>query len=146
MTARGWHSSTPSSRSGHSCGSGTVKPMSDASDCPFCERIKRGEVEHRYPDLHCDVVRFQPLNPVSPGHRLFVPIRHTEHPDWSAVSTAMGWAACWASGFPRDFNLITSSGPAASQTVRHIHIHYVPRSPGDGLHLPWTPIVAEVAE
>ena len=35
-------------------------------------------------------------------------------------------------------NLITSVGAAATQTVKHLHIHIVPRHEGDGLHLPWT--------
>jgi diadenosine tetraphosphate (Ap4A) HIT family hydrolase len=106
------------------------------TDCPFCGRIQCGEYEHLYWDLHGDVVRFEPLNPVTPGHMLFVPVQHAEHPDWSAVSRAMGWAAQY--GCADDFNLITSSGAAATQTVPHIHIHYVPRREGDGLHLPWT--------
>lgn len=37
-----------------------------------------------------------------------------------------------------DFNLITSSGRWATQTVKHLHIHYVPRRKDDGLTLPWT--------
>lgn len=109
-----------------------------ADNCPFCTRIQHGEYDHLYWDLNGDVVRFAPLNPVAPGHMLFIPVQHCEHPDWSAVSAAMGWAENWASAFRHDFNLITSSGPAATQTVAHIHVHYVPRWPGDGLPLPWT--------
>jgi diadenosine tetraphosphate (Ap4A) HIT family hydrolase len=109
-----------------------------APDCPFCDRIQRGEVDYVYRDVHEDVVRFAPLNPVSPGHMLFLPMRHAEHRDSSAVAVAMGWAENWAAGFAHDFNLITSSGPAATQTIPHVHIHYVPRHEGDGLPLPWT--------
>jgi hypothetical protein len=36
------------------------------------------------------------------------------------------------------FNLITSVGAAATQTVRHLHIHLIPRREGDALALPWT--------
>jgi histidine triad (HIT) family protein len=39
---------------------------------------------------------------------------------------------------PADFNIITSAGPSATQTVFHLHVHLVPRVPGDGLALPWT--------
>ena len=35
-------------------------------------------------------------------------------------------------------NLITSRGAAATQTVFHLHVHVVPRRPGDGLMLPWS--------
>lgn len=37
-----------------------------------------------------------------------------------------------------DHNLIINQGPAASQTVEHLHVHYVPRRPNDGLKLPWS--------
>ncbi|MEV8439199.1 HIT domain-containing protein [Actinosynnema sp. NPDC051121] len=36
-------------------------------------------------------------------------------------------------------NIITSKGAAATQTVFHLHVHVVPRTEGDNLHLPWTP-------
>lgn len=105
------------------------------SDCPFCERIKRGEFDGGHPTT---VVHFVPLNPVTPGHRLFLTRYHREHPDPYAVRRAMEAAAEWGEGRGEDFNLITSSGPTATQTVAHIHVHYVPRYDGDGLHLPWT--------
>ncbi|AHH20792.1 hypothetical protein NONO_c60160 [Nocardia nova SH22a] len=108
--------------------------MNDLSACPFCDRIQRGE----YDGLSGAVAHFEPLNPVTPGHRLFVPTVHVEHPNWGAVGNAMNHAELHASGQPWDFNLITSSGAAATQSVPHLHIHYVPRRPDDGLHLPWT--------
>jgi diadenosine tetraphosphate (Ap4A) HIT family hydrolase len=37
-----------------------------------------------------------------------------------------------------DCNLITSDGAAATQTVKHLHVHIVPRRDGDGLTLPWS--------
>jgi histidine triad (HIT) family protein len=40
----------------------------------------------------------------------------------------------------RDYNLITSGGREATQTVMHAHVHYVPRRRGDGLKLPWSPV------
>ena len=106
------------------------------SNCPFCERINDGDaslLEHFW-----DTVHFEPLNPVTPGHRLFVPVDHTEHPDHDAVAEAFSAAEWWGGQHAEQFNLITSSGPAATQTIPHIHVHYVPRRTGDGLHLPWT--------
>lgn len=109
-----------------------------AEMCPFCERI-----EHRqYADTGFpDVVSFEPLNPVTPGHRLFVPTMHYEDATGEPHMTGTVFAAASAFGrfWGRNFNLITSVGPAATQTVRHLHVHYVPRSEGDGLPLPWTP-------
>jgi histidine triad (HIT) family protein len=46
-------------------------------------------------------------------------------------------AALWAQG-KGEFNLITSKGVWATQTIDHLHVHFVPRSYRDGLSLPWT--------
>lgn len=109
--------------------------------CVFCDKAF---------DIECDViaaggtrprvVHFEPLNPVTPGHRLFIPTAHI----WSAIDvpemTADVWvaAAMWAKDQDLDCNLMSSVGPDATQTISHFHVHYVPRHPGDGLHLPWT--------
>ncbi|MGC0144445.1 HIT family protein [Pseudactinotalea sp. Z1732] len=107
------------------------------TECPFCDRIQRGD--HRDDCGAPTVVHFEPLNPVTPGHMLFVPQWHTKHPDADAVAEAMRSAVRHAEDRGEDFNLITSSGPAATQTVEHVHVHYVPRRADDGLPLPWTP-------
>lgn len=107
------------------------------SDCVFCQKIGLGEAVR---DTH-SVYSFTPLNPVTEGHRLFVPEAHVEHGDERApirTSLAIEAAHTYAQAMGEDFNLITSSGPSATQTIPHIHIHYVPRRPGDGLTLPWT--------
>lgn len=107
------------------------------SGCPFCRRIANGEFDTAY---FADVVSFEPLNPVTPGHRLFVPCVHVEDAAESpgTTSAVMMAAATAARELGNDCNLIASVGPAATQTVRHLHIHLVPRRPGDGLALPWT--------
>lgn len=106
-------------------------------DCPFCGRIKRGEYD--YYDRYS--VAFQPLNPVTPGHFLVVPRRHAASAQTSPLDA--GRAVRLAAELTRqmglaDFNLITSAGGHATQTVFHLHVHVVPRREGDGLHLPWT--------
>lgn len=84
----------------------------------------------------------EPLNPVTPGHLLFIPRVHV--PDAAsdpAVAAQVMFAAASYVGstFPEGHgNLITSIGEHATQTVFHYHLHYVPRTAGDGLHLPWT--------
>jgi histidine triad (HIT) family protein len=37
------------------------------------------------------------------------------------------------------FNIIQSTGPAAWQTVFHLHVHVIPRYADDPLRLPWVP-------
>lgn len=113
-------------------------------DCPFCERIQRGDFDRVRSWLH-GVVSFTPLNPVTVGHRLFVPSVHIEFDDPGhpgALGHCMEAAALWHQHRrPEgevDYNLIVSSGPLATQTVPHLHVHYVPRRADDGLSLPWT--------
>lgn len=103
--------------------------------CVFCDRIRNGE----YDQASEFAVSFSPRNPVTPGHLLVVPRRHV--PDAAAApdnaADAFHLAAKIAGGLG-DCNLITSIGPAATQTVFHMHVHVVPRRAGDGLALPWT--------
>lgn len=105
------------------------------SDCPFCPIPPDATVVADWGDI----VAFVPLNPVTPGHVLIVPRAHVadvaEDPQMSAQ--VMFFAADVASRFA-SCNIITSRGAPATQTVRHLHLHVVPRVEGDGLHLPWT--------
>jgi diadenosine tetraphosphate (Ap4A) HIT family hydrolase len=68
---------------------------------------------------------------------LFLPAEHAEHPSPFPLGASMEAAARYAE--PGEaYNLITSSGMAATQTIAHLHVHFVPRHSDDGLHLPWT--------
>lgn len=110
------------------------------SECPFCALARNPEDADREVHVNTDmsVISFEPLNPVTPGHRLFVPKDHVLHPAPGPVADAMWVAEQWGDWHDEQFNLITSSGSDATQTVPHIHVHYVPRRDGDGLALPWT--------
>lgn len=108
-----------------------------SSSCPFCGRISSGEYDYgnRYN------VAFQSLDPVTPGHFLVVPRRHVRNAITSPADA--GHALVFAGQLAEDMglkaaNFITSAGPAATQTVFHLHVHIVPRIEGDGLALPWT--------
>lgn len=109
------------------------------SDCVFCDRIERGEYDRE--ELGCVV--FEPLNPVTPGHLLVVPIAHsTSAADQRVSANDAGYAVELAAKIvweqEIEANIITSIGPSATQTVLHTHIHLVPRHEGDGLMLPWS--------
>lgn len=110
-------------------------PTSYPHTCVFCVRISKGEYDRDQPDIS-----FEPLNPVVRGHRLFVPPQHLV--DAAAEPEVAGRVFAAAAEYGRrrgeDFNLITSRGEFATQTVGHLHVHYVPREEGDGLTLPWT--------
>lgn len=126
--------------------------------CPFCARIEAGE----YDGSWLGGVHFEPLNPVTPGHRLFVTSQHEgplENPysyEPSAISKRRERGLRWnkargldavlplfyawrkAENITEPFNLILNAGAEASQSIEHLHLHYVPRREGDGLVLPWT--------
>ena len=118
--------------------------MTTPRQCTFCAIVNRS----RYGvDLDVDiethgigVLSFPPLNRVASGHRVFIPKVHVA--EAGVIPTVAGEvftaAAQWASAINEDYNLITSAGPAATQTVEHFHVHYVPRREGDNLDLPWT--------
>jgi histidine triad (HIT) family protein len=109
------------------------------AECPFCA-IVAGEapatIVHEWPYALAIV----PLEPVTEGHTLVLPKAHTE--DFTTSTDGLLWAMVGAAKLARkmggDVNLITSRGPAATQSVFHLHMHLVPRREGDGLALPWT--------
>ena len=104
--------------------------------CAFCDIVFEqapATIVRRWGDS----VAFVPLNPVTPGHLLVVPVLHVrdaiEAPE--VTGATMRHAAMLAE---RPCNIITSAGAEATQTVLHFHVHIVPRRAGDGLALPWT--------
>lgn len=114
--------------------------------CAFCDRAAA-----EYREDH-EIMVFEPLDPVTPGHLLVVPVLHLEDfgdvQDWhDADAKAAFQNTMWrASKLARDLkvyektdcNIITSAGANATQTVFHLHVHLVPRRENDGLTLPWT--------
>lgn len=77
--------------------------------------------------------------PVSPGHSLVIPQRHC--PSFFDLS-AEEVAACMAlvaeerkaldeEFKPDGYNVGVNIGPAGGQSVRHVHIHLIPRYTGD---------------
>jgi histidine triad (HIT) family protein len=115
-------------------------------DCDFCA-IAAGRSEA---EVVCEGERwvaFLPLAPATPGHTLVIPREHT--PDLWAADPRTGselMAAAIRVGravrravAPDGINLITSSGRAAEQTVRHLHLHVVPRWDDDGFGEIWPP-------
>jgi histidine triad (HIT) family protein len=109
------------------------------SSCIFC-RIAAGELPSA--ELLDDerVYAFLDINPLRAGHALLVPKRHAakleEVPDADAAALMRATqrvttALCKATG-ATDATIAINDGPAAGQEVPHLHIHIVPRRPGDG--------------
>lgn len=107
-----------------------------SADCVFCDRIEASD----YLGHKRRVVSFEPLNPVVGGHRLFLHQTHTRDAATEPWITAqvVEIASDWAREYGGAFNLITSAGTEATQTIRHLHVHFVPRCRDDGLLLPWS--------
>lgn len=106
-------------------------------DCVFCKIVKdEAPATIIFRDERVTV--FEPLNPHAPGHVLVVPNQHVEDATTNLRITAKTFttAATYARLLPAS-NILTSVGEQATQTVMHLHVHVIPRSPSDGLHHDW---------
>lgn len=102
--------------------------------CPFCtlppDRIIR---ENQY------AVWIYDGFPISVGHSLIIPKRHVGSffeinlEERDAIFNLLGQAkaAVTETHRPDSFNIGINDGPAAGQTVPHLHIHLIPRFNGD---------------
>jgi histidine triad (HIT) family protein len=113
--------------------------------CAFCA-IAAGAgpatVVAEWPDALAILPRTDPdgKRGCTEGHTLVIPRAHVrdfaDDPIVFAATTAR--AAELAARLGGDFNVITSKGTPATQTVFHLHVHLVPRRDGDELALPWS--------
>ncbi|RPJ84416.1 MAG: HIT family protein [Acidobacteria bacterium] len=102
--------------------------------CPFCDALSEGSiVENALAAAVAD--RF----PTNPGHTLVVPKRHvrswfeTTPEERTALLELVDQVKQWAERelLPAGYNIGINDGPAAGQTVMHLHIHVIPRFDGD---------------
>jgi histidine triad (HIT) family protein len=107
--------------------------------CVFC-RIAAREVPAEVVYEDDRVIAFLDINPLNPGHTLVVPKVHVERlSDLPAelcgpllgAASRLARAAREALG-AAGVNLVVNDGRAAGQAVPHLHLHLVPRFPGDG--------------
>jgi diadenosine tetraphosphate (Ap4A) HIT family hydrolase len=111
--------------------------------CIFCA-IAAGEVPASLIWEDETAISFLDINPITPGHALVVPRAHA--PSLAELDPQTGGhlfgaamriaAALRASGLRADgVNLFLADGEAAGQDVFHVHLHVIPRFPGDGLEI-----------
>lgn len=103
-------------------------------NCPFCtlptSRIVK-ENEH--------ALLIRDAYPVSPGHSLVIPKRHigswfeSSAEERSAILALIDEAKAMidVEFAPDSYNIGINDGPAAGQTVPHLHMHLIPRFQGD---------------
>lgn len=126
-------------------GQGTRRPVDDAA-CPFC-LIGAGIGEATVVHETKGSIAFVPLEPAAIGHVLLAPRAHVRDVWDLDVEGAAAIArdsvplidALRKALHPDGLNIITSAGEAASQTVDHLHIHFVPRWNGDRFGDIWPP-------
>ena len=102
--------------------------------CPFCDV---GPERIVLSDPLCVVIR--DAFPIAPGHTLIVPRRHiasfflaTEQEQQSLLTLLRDAKVSLELEFAPDaWNIGINDGPAAGQTVPHLHIHLIPRYTND---------------
>ena len=104
--------------------------------CPFCQIAPERIVAQ---NEHAFAIR--DAFPVSPGHTLIIPKRHiasffettpAEKIALLALVDVVGARhAVPLHNAPDAYNIGINDGPAAGQTVPHLHIHLIPRYKGD---------------
>jgi histidine triad (HIT) family protein len=109
--------------------------------CVFC-RIVAGRAPARILRQWEDAVALLTIDPYTAGHALVIPRLHVRDAAANPAVTAavMARAAQLAAETMTSANILTSWGAAARQTVWHLHVHVVPRVPGDQVRLglwPW---------
>lgn len=113
--------------------------MSD--NCIFC-KISRGELPAVKLYEDDTVLAFMDIHPLRRGHALVIPRQHQQRlqelpasTQAALIQTAAGLArALYASSLaPAAVHYMVNDGPAAQQTVPHVHLHVLPRYPGDNI-------------
>ena len=101
--------------------------------CPFCQSL---EVVAE----HNSVFAIKDNYPVTKGHHLIIPFRHTENyfsmndqerEDTTVLLKVLKLKLEEGDQTITGFNIGMNSGKAAGQTVMHSHIHLIPRRKGD---------------
>ena len=106
--------------------------------CPFCRNLA-GNPRCAFVSQSDIVSSFVNPRQYRPGALLVIPNRHVvtvfdmTTAEWSAVAIEaqrLAAAACAAYRAP-GVNIFHNTGPSAGQTVRHAHVHVVPRTVDD---------------
>lgn len=123
------------------------------SDCVFC-RIRDGQIPAMkvYDDER--TLAIMDINPLNRGHCLVITKTHAatlydaEPVDLQAlIVTVRRIAKAIRSTLnPDGLNLLQANGPAAFQSVPHLHVHLIPRWTGDGKGFDWKLVPGDRAE
>ncbi|HEU5095558.1 MAG TPA: HIT family protein [Reyranella sp.] len=123
------------------------------ADCVFC-KIVAGKLPCFKLLEDETTIAFMDINPVNPGHALAVAKGHWPTVDVippdvlaNVARTAQRVAKAAVEALaPAGVNLVQANGPAAGQSVPHLHVHIMPRRTGDDVSLNWTPVPGDMKE
>ena len=112
-------------------------------NCLFC-RLEAGEIPSDRVYEHDLVIVFRDVNPRAPTHVLAIPRRHvpsihalTDSPADTALLAALFAAlrkVVADAGLEDGYRVVTNVGPAAGQSVPHLHLHLL-----GGRAMSWPP-------
>jgi histidine triad (HIT) family protein len=115
--------------------------MTYDADCLFC-RIVAGDVPADVVHETAATLAFRDVDPQAPTHVLVVPRSH--HPNAAALAAAdphglaglvdAAAAVAEADGLTGGYRLVLNTGPAAGQSVGHVHLHLL-----GGRAMTWPP-------
>jgi histidine triad (HIT) family protein len=116
-------------------------PMSADPECLFC-KIVSGEIPATVVHETDTTLAFRDLEPQAPTHVLVVPRSHYPNAGALAAGEPTTAAALFdaareiadAEGLGEGYRLVFNTGPAAHQTVFHVHMHLL-----GGRSMGWPP-------
>jgi histidine triad (HIT) family protein len=112
------------------------------TDCLFC-KIRDGQIPSTITHRDDEIFAFKDISPKAPLHQLVVPAQHiprlvdAEPADAALLGRLMlaGARLAQEAGYGESgFRVVMNSGPAAGQTVFHVHLHVLA-----GRALEWPP-------
>lgn len=101
------------------------------SNCVFC-KIVAGEIPSSKVAETEHILAFRDIDPHAPTHVLLIPKEHAldsaadlgpEDADWLAELMILAARVAQDEGLENGWRILTNVGPAAGQTVFHIHFH-----------------------
>ena len=111
------------------------------TDCLFCS-IASGDIPADIVGQTANLVAFRDINPQAPTHFLVIPREHyqnlgtlsAERPALVAELAAFATETARAEGLADGYRVVFNTGPAAGQSVDHVHAHVL-----GGRQLSWPP-------
>lgn len=113
-------------------------------DCIFCKiSNKKIEVDPIYEDD--DVIAIFDAYPANDGHILVMPKKHIENiygMDEDISKKIFATVVKLAKKLEKELslsglNIVQNNGELAGQTVKHFHIHLIPRNENDEINISW---------